>query len=61
VFVTDMFCKWCEMADFKNNKRGKQQVWTVDDDVFYLFLQTMARGVTGPMRMRSPSRITRAR
>ena len=23
-----MFCKWCEMAGFKHNNRGKPAVWT---------------------------------
>jgi hypothetical protein len=26
--VTAMFCKWCEMAGFKHNNRGKPAVWT---------------------------------
>jgi hypothetical protein len=29
VLVTVMFCKWCEMAGFKHNNRGKPTVWTV--------------------------------
>jgi hypothetical protein len=28
VLVTAMFCKWCEMAGFKHNDRGRQNVWT---------------------------------
>jgi hypothetical protein len=28
VLVTAMFCKWCEMAGFKHNARGKPTVWT---------------------------------
>jgi hypothetical protein len=28
VRVTAMFCKWCEMAGFKYNDRGKPTVWT---------------------------------
>jgi hypothetical protein len=28
VLVTAMFCKWCEMAGFKHNDRGKPTVWT---------------------------------
>ena len=28
VLVTAMFCKWCEMAGFKHNDRGKPNVWT---------------------------------
>ena len=28
VLVTAMFCKWCEMAGFEHNDRGKQNVWT---------------------------------
>ena len=28
VLVTAMFCKWCEMAGFKRNDRGKPTVWT---------------------------------
>ena len=28
VLVTAMFCKWCEMAGFKHNNRGKPAVWT---------------------------------
>jgi hypothetical protein len=28
VIVTEMFCKWCEMAGFKNNDMGKPTVWT---------------------------------
>jgi len=29
MLVTAMFCKWCEMAGFKHNDRGKPNVWTV--------------------------------
>ena len=28
VLVTAMFCKWCEMAGFNHNDRGKPTVWT---------------------------------
>jgi len=28
VRATAMFCKWCEMAGFKHNDRGKPTVWT---------------------------------
>ena len=28
VMVTAMFCKWCEMAGFNHNDRGKPTVWT---------------------------------
>ena len=28
MLVTAMFCKWCEMAGFKHNDRGKPAVWT---------------------------------
>ena len=28
MLVTAMFCKWCEMAGFKHNDRGKPTVWT---------------------------------
>ncbi len=28
VLVTAMFCKWCKMAGFKHNNRGKPTVWT---------------------------------
>jgi hypothetical protein len=31
VLVTAMFCKWCEMAGFKHNYRGKLTVWTDTD------------------------------
>ena len=28
MLVTAMFCKWCEMAAFEHNDRGKASVWT---------------------------------
>jgi hypothetical protein len=48
VRATAMFCKWCEMAGFKHNDRGKPTVWT-----------DAGGGARG--RSWSPSRITGAR